>query len=119
MEDRPGVLASVGEILGEANVNIVAAAAFSTKGRGVVHLVVDDSAGALAAFKRAKVPVSTVREVMAVTVEDKPGELGRFARSLADRNINISALYIAGERWGEKEFIIAIEEPKGPLKASR
>lgn len=109
--DRPGVLASIGEVLGDAKVNIVAAAAFTSKGKGILHLVVDESQAALAALKKKKVPVAKVREVYAVSIEDRPGELGRFARRLADQGSNISALYLAGERFGDKELIVAIEEP--------
>ncbi|MGH9194301.1 MAG: ACT domain-containing protein [Acidimicrobiia bacterium] len=115
--DRPGVLASIGEILGDAKVNIVAAAAFTAKGTGILHLVVDESQDALAALKKKKIPVAKVREVYAVSIEDRPGELGRFARRLADRGSNISALYLAGERFGDKELIVAIEEIEEPPKS--
>lgn len=89
--------------------NIVTAAVFTHRGKGLIHLVVDDSDGALAALQRAEVSVDDVRDVMSVTLEDRPGELGRYARSLADAGVNISTLYIAGERAGEKELIVAIE----------
>lgn len=114
MDDSPGVLASIGEILGEARVNIVAAAVFTAKGKGIIHLVVDESQAALTALKRAQMPVSKVREVLSVTLEDRPGELGKFARRLADHGMNISALYVAGERFGDKELIVAIEPPTKP-----
>lgn len=115
--DRPGILASVGEVLGDAKVNIVAAAAFTSKGKGILHLVVDESEEALAALKREKIPVAQVREVYAVSIEDRPGELGRFARRLAEQGSNISALYLAGESFGDKELIVAIEQ--APKAASR
>lgn len=110
VEDRPGALASVGEVLGEAGVNIVAAAVFVANGRGIIHLVVDDSDAAQAALKKAEVSVTTVRSVYVVTLEDRPGELGRFARSLAKSGMNISALYLAGQRGGDKELIVALDQ---------
>lgn len=109
VSDKPGALASVGEILGEAEVNIVTAAVFTHRGKGLIHLVVDDSSAALDALRKAGVSVDKVRDVMTVTLEDRPGELGRYARSLAGAGVNISTLYIAGERAGEKELIVAIE----------
>lgn len=113
VKDKPGALATVGEILGTAEVNIVTAAVFTHKGKGLIHLIVDDSAGALEALRKAKVSVDEVRDVMTVTLEDRPGELGRYARSLAEGGVNISTLYIAGERAGEKELIVAIEGAGG------
>lgn len=116
VEDRPGSLAEVGEILGEAKVNIVTAAVFTYNKKGMIRLVVEDLEAALAALKRAGIKVATVTEALAVTLDDRPGELGRFARSLADAGINISALYIAGERAGEKELIVAINSPQRVLR---
>lgn len=110
-EDRPGILASVGEALGEVGVNIVAATAVVADGKAIVRLVVDDASTALLALKRSNLPVTDTQEVLAVTLEDRPGELGRFARRLADRGINIRALYVAGERLGEKELIVALDRP--------
>jgi hypothetical protein len=111
VEDKPGTLASVGELLGEAEVNIVAAAVFTQSGKGVIHLVVDDSDAALSTLARAGVDVSGVRDVFSVTLEDRPGELGRWARSLADAGVNISTLYVGGESAGEKELIVSVDEP--------
>lgn len=110
VEDRPGALASVGEVLGEARVNIVAAAVFAAGGRGLIHLVVDDSDAALAALKLAGINVRATRDVFVVTLEDRPGELGRFARKLATSGLNISALYLAGQSGGDKELIVAVDK---------
>lgn len=110
VDDRAGVLASIGEVLGESGVNIVAAAAVVADGKAIVRLVVDDASSAQLALKRSNMPVTETREVLVVTLEDRPGELGKFARSLADRGINIRALYVAGERQGDKELIVALDK---------
>lgn len=109
-EDRPGVIADIGELLGEARVNITAAAAFANDGRGVFHFVVDDADRALAALRREGWTVRAAREVLAVSLDDRPGELGRYARRLAQAGINIRALYTAGERAGDRELIVAVDD---------
>lgn len=110
-EDRPGVIADIGELFGESDVNITAAAAFAIEGRGVLHFVVNDADRALAALKRAGWKVTRTREVLAVSLDDRPGELGRYARRLANAGINIRALYTAGKRAGDFEVIIAVDDP--------
>jgi hypothetical protein len=110
VQDRPGALAAVGEVLGDAGVNIVAAAVFVAGGRGLIHLVVDDQDAALAALKRAEVNVTAIRDVLVVTLEDRPGQLGQFARKLAVSGINISGLYLAGQNGGDKELIVALDQ---------
>ena len=111
VEDRPGMLASIGEILGDAGVNIVTAAVFTIEGKGRVHLVVDDPDASMAAFKDGGFAVVDVKDVLSVTLEDRPGELGKYARSLSQSGVNITSLYIAGERAGEKELIVGIDKP--------
>jgi hypothetical protein len=109
-EDRPGVIAEVGELFGEARVNISAAAAFAQGGTGVLHFVVDHADRAITALKRGGWKIRTTREVLAVTLDDRPGELGRYARRLADAGVNITALYMAGDRGGDKELIVAVDD---------
>jgi hypothetical protein len=109
-EDRPGVIAEIGELLGEANVNIRAAAAIAHGGHGYLHFVVDNADRALSALKLGGWMVRATREVLAVTIGDEPGELGRYARRLAAAGVSITALYTAGERGGDKELIVAVDD---------
>lgn len=51
-----------------------------------------------------------MREVLGVSLDNRPGELGRFARSLAEAGINITSFYTAGETAsGDAEIIIAVD----------
>jgi hypothetical protein len=110
-EDRPGMMASLGELLGEAGVNITAAAAFTHDGRGFLHFVVNEADRALSALQEDEGwQVVGVQEVLSISLDDRPGELGRFARRLADAGINITSLYIAGGRAGDKEMVVAVDD---------
>jgi hypothetical protein len=108
-EDRPGTLAEIGETLGTVGVNLIAAAAFVQGGRGFIHVVVDDPDKALGALHDGHWEVLRVTEVLTVSLDDQPGELGRFARQLADRGINILSLYLAGSQRGEKELVVVVD----------
>jgi hypothetical protein len=109
-EDRPGMMASLGELLGEAEVNITAAAAFTHDGRGFLHFVVQEADRAVSALREACWEVVRVQEVLTISLDDRPGELGRFARRLADAGINITSLYISGGRAGDKEMVVAVDD---------
>jgi len=112
-EDRPGAVAAVGELLGDAHVNITAAAAFTYEWMGFLHFVVKEADRAMTALKEGGWHVVRVQEVMSVSLDDRPGELGRFARRLADSGINITSFYIAGgRRGGDKELIVAVDDLK-------
>ena len=108
-EDRPGILAQIGELLGKLDINIIAAAAFTFDGQGQLHMVVDEADRAVAALKEAGFQIASVHEVLAVSLDDRPGELGRFSRKLADAGINILSFYTAGAGVGDKEIIMAVD----------
>lgn len=93
LKNVPGTFASMGEALGQAGINIEGIAAFVAGGEGIVHLLVEDSAGARTALEGAGHEVRGERDVVAVDVEDKPGEIGRVCRKMADAGINLDLLY--------------------------
>ena len=94
-EDAPGVVASLGELLGEAGINIEAISAFTGKGRGIVHILVDKADEALEVLQAAGIEVAAARRVVVVPLPDEPGALGGACRKLADADVNIEQAYIA------------------------
>jgi hypothetical protein len=102
-DDRPGVVAELGECLGEAGINIEAISAFTGQGKGIVHLLVDKADEALETLQGAGFDVQAARRVVVVPLPDEPGHLGRATRALADAEINIEQAYIAG---GSKLVIV-------------
>ena len=96
LDDSPGELARVGELLGRAAVNIDGfCAVTSGGGRGEVHLLVDDMAAAFDALTGAGIAVVSEEEVLVVPVEDRPGVLGEVTRKLGDAGVNITLAYLA------------------------
>jgi hypothetical protein len=94
-DDRPGELARLGQVLGDAGVNIGGLAAFTGEGRGVIHVLVDDEAVDRAgqALRAAKIGVADQCEALVIDVDDRPGTLGELARELAAANVNIDLAY--------------------------
>ena len=109
LEHRPGELARLGEITGEAGVSIRGLAAFTGEGRGVVHLLFDDDTVARAreALERAGMGVADQREVLVADIEDRPGALGELARQLAEANINVELAYTT---FGGVKVVIASDD---------
>jgi len=109
LQDRPGELARLGEIIGEAGVNIRGLAAFTGEGRGIIHVLVDDDAVARATdgLRRADMGVADEREVLVVDVVDRPGSLGELARELSEANVNIDLAYTT---FGGIKLVIATDD---------
>jgi hypothetical protein len=95
LADRPGELARLGEITGEAGVNIRGMAGFTGEGNGVIHLLIDDqaAAGCRRALQRAGMGIADEREVLVIDLADRPGTLGEVMRQLADANVNVELAY--------------------------
>jgi hypothetical protein len=110
VDDRPGVLADIGELLGEAGVNIETLSASTYNGVGVIHLVVDDGDDAAETLAAQNFKVEATRQVLTATLDDRPGELGRYCRRLADAGVTISAVYVARRDRGETELIFAVDD---------
>lgn len=117
VDDRPGALADLGELLGRSGVNIETLTATTHNGLGIIHLVVDDGDEASEALRSNGYKVESSRPVMVATVEDRPGELGRYCRRLADAGIAISAAYVAKRGGGETEMIFAVDDLASARKA--
>jgi hypothetical protein len=111
LEDRIGALARLGELLGGEGVNIRALAVVRVaEGRALAHLVVDPADVAVRVLREHDLVPQRVREVLSVTLEDEPGALGRYCRQLADANVNLESVYVAGERNGAKELVLAVSD---------
>jgi len=96
VDDEPGELARLGQVLGEAGVNIEGFCATTTGGgQSEIHVLVEDAAGAFEALERAGIEIVADEEVAVVPVEDRPGELGRISRRLGDAGVNIRLAYLA------------------------
>ena len=95
LQDRPGELARLGQVTGEAGANIQGMCAFTGEGRGVIHLLFDDdqAGAARAALEEAGMGVADEREVLVIDIEDRPGTLGELARSLGEASVNIELAY--------------------------
>jgi hypothetical protein len=96
LDDEPGELARLGQVLGDAGVNIEGfCAVTSGGGQSEVHVLVEDAAASFGALEGAGIEVAADEEVAVVAVADRPGELGQMSRKLGDAGVNIRLAYLA------------------------
>jgi len=77
LDDRPGELARLGEVTGDAGVNIRGLAAFTGEGKGVIHVLIEDDVATRCrdALERAGMGIADERDVLVIDIEDRPGTL--------------------------------------------
>lgn len=96
LNDSPGELARIGDLLGKVGVNIEGfCAVTSGGGEAEVHVLVEDIGAAFTALEAGGIPIASEEEVLVVPVEDRPGVLGEVSRKLGDTGVNITMAYLA------------------------
>lgn len=96
VDDSPGELARVGELLGKGGVNIEGLCAVTSGGgQAVVHVLVEDMAAAVTALDAGGISIASDMEVAVVPLQDRPGALGEVANKLGAAGINLSLAYLA------------------------
>ncbi len=94
LDNRTGTLADMGEALGKAGINIDGMCEFPTENQGVVHILVRDANSARKVLEAAGINVLGDREVLILDLPNRPGELGKICRKVADTGGNIELVYI-------------------------
>lgn len=108
--NRPGTLARIGELLAENKINITGVD--SSGPRRQIRLMVNNPAKALRVLRQARLR-ARVEDVVVVTLSDRPGALGRVARKLADRRININYAYGTVARGAKRAAIVlGVSKPR-------
>jgi hypothetical protein len=114
LEDKPGSLALLGAVLGDARVNVEAIQGWTQGGRCIVRFVPNDPDQAASALERANVP-STRREVLVVRVLDQPGMLGDVALVMAKAEINIDSVYVTTSGL----VILGVDDLPGAIQVAK
>jgi hypothetical protein len=106
LEDRPGTLGKLCQTLAEQDINILAYQQFPhEKGKGSVHLVVDNPDKTRTTLDRQGVDYNET-EVAKLTLANRSGELARVASRLGDQGINIDYGYSGAEPGANASFLI-------------
>ena len=108
LEDRPGALADILEILHRGNVNLKAISGSGRGSRGIVKFISNDEELARNCLKVADLDFRE-HEVVKIKIMDKPGELARVTRSIADLGINIRSIYLTERTNGVSELILNVD----------
>ncbi len=109
VEDKPGALADICETFGKNGVNIKAIAAEGLGEAGIIRVVTDDLNTAKRALKREGYSY-TASEIVAIRLDDRPGELGKVTRKLANEGINIQYIYILGKEKGTTDIALKVKD---------
>ena len=117
VENKSGRLAEITEALANANVDIRALSIADTSDFGILRLIVDKPEQAVAILKEKHLTV-LLTNVIAVGINDQPGEFAKAMRVLANNNIGVEYMYAFISRAKGKAYvIIRAEQDEKALEA--
>jgi hypothetical protein len=106
LENRPGRLAYLLNVLFDAQVNLRALSVADSADFGIARIIVDDVDKAMAAIRDADMTAATT-EVLRVEIPDIPGGLVKAViEPLAEAGVNIEYSYAFSERSMEKAVVV-------------
>ena len=104
-ENRPGTLAHLARVLGDAKVNVLAMNCSTSGAEGTVGIIVDNVNKAKKALGAAQFSC-TEADVLHVELPNVPGALGHFAGKLAAKEINIASGYQTATKGAKKAAVV-------------
>jgi len=105
VENKPGRLSNITNILKENEIDIRALSIADTKDFGILRLIVNDPEKACCSLKGAECTV-TITDVLAVGVSDKPGGLSEVMNTLFNNSISVEYMYAFVSKSDDEAYVI-------------
>ncbi|HPI92479.1 MAG TPA: ACT domain-containing protein [Deltaproteobacteria bacterium] len=116
VENKPGRLAQVSGLLSREKINIRAITISSFGDKGFFNILVDDPKLALKVLTKEGVQAS-LKEIIAVVIDDRPGGMDRLVQLLAKQQINIENAYgFVLESNKTAVFVVDVSDLEGAQK---
>ena len=103
--DEPGALGRFFHALAERGINILAFQSFVEEGESLARVLTDKPADAKAVLGELRM-IFEETDVAIVTLDHRPGELGRAATLLGDNYINIDYSYCGPEPASHRAILV-------------
>ena len=104
VNNRPGEIAKVTDILASNGINIMAIASERCE-KPIIRIVTDDDQSTRSALSKANMKFKE-HEMTVLELTDRPGELSKIAKKLAKSGINVESIHILGK--GSKTTSVAL-----------
>jgi hypothetical protein len=103
--DKPGALGNFFLALAERGVNVLAFQSYVEEGESLARFVADDMASAMLVLRSLRM-IFEHTDVVLVRLAHRPGELGRAAARLGEKQINIDYSYCGLEPGSSLALVV-------------
>ncbi len=106
LENKPGKMCEMTEVLAANNINMHALSLAETEGFGIVRIIVDDVYQATTVLKDAEY-INKLTSVVVVEIPDVPGGLNQVLKIFAKDQINLNYMYpLSAVDKSDKVFMV-------------
>ena len=105
LENKPGHLNAICRTLADAQINILTLSLADTQQFGIVRLIVNEWERAKTILEKAGYVVN-LREVVAVTVSDRPGGMAELLDVIGKSGVNIEYMYAFTSHHGQEAVLV-------------
>ena len=118
LENKPGMMFSVTELLAQNNIDMRALSLAETSEFGIVRLIVDDVYATSTVLKDAGF-IHNITKVLGVAIPDEPGGLHRVLEALKAADINVEYMYafLGGKESEHAYMIFRVQDNKAAVAA--
>ena len=118
LENKPGMMFSVTELLAQNNIDMRALSLAETSEFGIVRLIVDDVYATSTVLKDAGF-IHNITKVLGVAIPDEPGGLNTVLSVLEESQINVEYMYafMGGKDVSHAYMIFRVEDRKAAVAA--
>jgi len=109
VENRPGAVAEIAKVLGNAKVNVLSLMGTAQGTSGTIQLVAEDTKRAKKALDEARIPYQeTAAE--GYDLPNKAGALAQYLEKLATKGVNLSSIHATASKGGRKAVVVYTTE---------
>lgn len=119
LENKVGVLREVSELLGKADIDMLALAVADTQSFGIVRIIVkDDMIDPALAILRGNGYIAKVNNVICAEVADKPNGLASLLAIIEEAGLSVEYMYsfLRGSGSGAAHMILRLSDGQKGLK---
>jgi hypothetical protein len=117
LDNKPGTLALMGEILGKNKISLEGGGVFQNGEISIAHFLVEEPERAKEVLDKVDIRVIKINEVLIQKLrQDVPGQLGMFCRRLADAGVNIVVQY---SDHANQLIVVADDYKKGKIVSEK
>ena len=106
LENKPGKMCEMTEVLAQNKINMRALSLAETDGFGIVRIIVDDVYEATTVLKDASY-INKLTSVVVVEIPDVPGGLNQVLKVFAEAQINLDYMYaLSAETSSDQAYMV-------------